>query len=168
MLCSEALIEAIEARRPSRRRGRGQRRSAPWSGLPDVCRRLGIPLRHHDASSDVGSTTCGHLPKIVARRVRWRLPPPPPSPAVLALRDHSAATPEFSPGFQALFRGHGAVPARRDAPRTNRRPVCEWSSREPVFMVPVVRCVRASWDTSPAEGGHRIGLRRGPILSPSQ
>ena len=26
----------------------------------------------------VGST-CGHLPKIVARRVRWRLPPPPPS-----------------------------------------------------------------------------------------
>ncbi len=33
-------------------------------------------------------------------------------------------------------------------------------------MVPVVRCVRASWDTSSAEGGRRIGLRRGPILSP--
>ena len=28
----------------------------------------------------VGSTTCGHLPKFVARRVRSRLPPPPPSP----------------------------------------------------------------------------------------
>ena len=77
-----------------------------------------------------------------------------PVAAVLALRDHSAATPSLSVDFGRFSAVTGAVPAGRDAPRTNRQPVCEWSSREPVSMVPVVRCVRAAWDRE-----HRAGAR---------
>ena len=62
----------------------------------------------------VGSTICGHLPKIVARRVRSRLPPPPPSPT-------GARATGFPRGRPRVFRWiPGARRCSRDGPRVAR------------------------------------------------
>ena len=63
----------------------------------------------------VGSTICGHLPKIVARRVRSRLPPPPPSPAGARTPGALRGNPRFFPGISGDF---GWVRARNCAGET--------------------------------------------------
>ena len=97
----------------------------------------------------VGSTTCGHLPKIVARRVCSRLPPPPPSRAGARAPGLLWGNPEFFRGFQVLLAGAGAAPEKRDTPGARWQPVSRRSSREPGF---VVRVGTFPWHP-PAEGG---------------
>lgn len=41
------------------------------ASLPDVCRRLGIPLRHHDAGSD--ALACARI-VLAAQEAGWRIP----------------------------------------------------------------------------------------------
>ena len=46
-------------------------------------------------------TLCGHLPKSVARRVRWRLPPPPPSRVGARATGFPRGRPRVFGGFRA-------------------------------------------------------------------
>ena len=75
-----------------------------------------IPVRSLGPSGvAVGSTTCGHLPKSLARRVRSRLPPPPPSPAGARTPGALRGNPRFFPGISGDF---GWVRARNCAGET--------------------------------------------------
>ena len=84
-----------------------------------------------------------------ARRVRWRLPPPPPSPGGARAPGLLWGNPEFFRGFQVLLAGAGAAPEKRDTPGARWQPVSRRSSREPGF---VVRGGTFPWHP-PAEGG---------------
>ena len=63
----------------------------------------------------VDATLCGHLPKFVARRVRSRLPPPPPSPADARTTGSLGLCSRFPRGILGVFSGLGksAGQARR-------------------------------------------------------
>ena len=81
---------------------------------------------------------------------------------------HSGIAPgslPFSPLFIVISAGAGGVPRRREASGARWQPVCRGSSRGPSSAVRIVRCVRSL--VLRAEGGPRIGSRRGPMLSPS-
>ena len=112
-------------------------------GTPDPWR---IPVRSLGPSGvAVGSTTCGHLPKIVARRVRWRLPPPPPSPADARTSGSLQVGPRFPRwirrfqrsrawrrgGESRLGRGSGRGPGDRLASRVRWSGLGRRSSRWP-------------------------------------
>ena len=86
----------------------------------------------------VGSTTCGHLPKIVARRVRWRLPPPPPSPPDARTPGSRGANSAFFFEFQVIAADLGRVPkktrrGRGKAAASVQRIVSRTGFRGPVF-----------------------------------
>ena len=86
-----------------------------------------------------------------ARRVRWRLPPPPPSPGGCSRSGIALGQPRVFPWISGAFsgRGRGAAPEKRDTPGARWQPVSRRSSREPGF---VVRGGTFPWHP-PAEGG---------------
>ena len=111
----------------------------------------------------MGPTTCGHLPKIVARRVRSRLPPPPPSRP-------DARTPGSCRGKRGVFRGFQAISAVTGrAPEKRGAAEARWPTglqeivsragfRGPGWTLP---------GHPPTQGGSRIGgPGHGPMLSP--
>ena len=113
----------------------------------------GSPVRSLGPSGvAVGSTTCGHLPKIVARRVRWRLPPPPPSPPDARTPGSRGANSAFFFEFQVIAADLGRVPkktrrGRGKAAASVQRIVSRTGFRGPGLG--------ASADS----GGRRFGLR---------
>ena len=102
--------------------------------------------------SRVGTTLCGHLPEITARRVRWRLPPPPPSPPDARTPGSRGANSAFFFEFQVIAADLGRVPkktrrGRGKAAASVQRIVSRTGFRGPGLG--------ASADS----GGRRFGLR---------
>ena len=86
----------------------------------------------------VDSTLCGHLPKFVARRVRSRLPPPPPSPPDARTPGSRGANSAFFFEFQVIAADLGRVPkktrrGRGKAAASVQRIVSRTGFRGPVF-----------------------------------
>ena len=100
----------------------------------------------------MGATIRGHLPEIVARRVRWRLPPPPPSPPDARTPGSRGANSAFFFEFQVIAADLGRVPkktrrGRGKAAASVQRIVSRTGFRGPGLG--------ASADS----GGRRFGLR---------
>ena len=111
--------------------------------------RIGLVARAEQA---VGPTTCGHLPKFLARRVRSRLPPPPPSPPDARTPGSRGANSAFFFEFQVIAADLGRVPkktrrGRGKAAASVQRIVSRTGFRGPGLG--------ASADS----GGRRFGLR---------
>ena len=100
----------------------------------------------------MGATIRGHLPEIVARRVRSRLPPPPPSPPDARTPGSRGANSAFFFEFQVIAADLGRVPkktrrGRGKAAASVQRIVSRTGFRGPGLG--------ASADS----GGRRFGLR---------
>ena len=70
-----------------------------------------------------------------ARRVRWRLPPPPPSRNRARTPGSFGGGAEFFRGFRAISAVAGGAPEKRGTTEARWQPVCRRSSREPGFVV---------------------------------
>ena len=92
-----------------------------------------------------------------ARRVRSRLPPPPPSPADDRTPGSLGGGPEFFLWMPGDFDGRGRGAEKTRHVWSEVAPVCGRSSREPVSVVRVGAHVRASRDTPPTDGGSGLG-----------
>ena len=86
-----------------------------------------------------GQTTCGQLPEIAARRVRSRLPPPPPSPADARTPGSLGGGPKFFLWMPGDFDGRGRGAEKTRHVWSEVAPVCGRSSRGPVSVVRVGR-----------------------------
>ena len=93
-------------------------------------------------------SACGHLPEFVARRVRWRLPAPPPSPRDARTPGSCRGSPGFFRGFQAISVELGKDVGEDDTSGARRQPECGRSSREPGFVVRVLSVVRVALSPS--------------------
>ena len=120
------------------------------------------PVHHGDqvqkAEQAVGPTTCGHLPKFVARRVRSRLPPPPPRPVGARTPGLLRAHRRFLVVFWALSAVTGKAPGKREAAEARSRAVSRRSSRKPGFVVRGGRSRDTRPRTADLGSGDRMSL----------